>query len=64
MIAAALTIAAEQWKDDLEHIATEASLLAIEFKHDIFLQVSERYPAPVDDVQVLGNEKGGVQYWS
>lgn len=60
MIAAALTIASEEWRDEqgLENISIEASMLAVEFRHDIFLQVTEQYP--VDDVQVLGKqEKGG-----
>ena len=33
--------------------------LAVMFRHSIPLLVSEGYDAPVDDVQVLGNEKGG-----
>lgn len=33
--------------------------LAVMFRHSIPLLVSESYDAPVDDVQVLGNEKGG-----
>lgn len=60
MIAAALTIASEDWRDEqgLENISIEASMLAVEFRHDIFLQVTEQYPQ--DDVQVLGKqEKGG-----
>lgn len=35
--------------------------LAVMFRHSIPLLVSEGYDAPVDDVQILGNEKGGVQ---
>lgn len=35
--------------------------LAVMFRHSISLLVSEWYDAPVDDVQVLGNEKGGLQ---
>lgn len=33
--------------------------LAVMFRHSIPLLVNEIYDAPVDDVQVLGNEKGG-----
>lgn len=33
--------------------------LAVMFRHSIPLLVSEGYDAPIDDVQVLGKEKGG-----
>lgn len=33
--------------------------LAATFRHAIVLLCTEGYDAPVDDVQVLGNEKGG-----
>lgn len=35
--------------------------LAVMFRHSIALLVSEGYDAPIDDVQVLGNEKGGQE---
>lgn len=35
--------------------------LAVMYRHSIPLLVSESYDAPIDDVQVLGNEKGGLQ---
>ena len=59
LIAAALEMASNEWDSLQPNLSTEARLIAVEFRHCIFLQISEGYDAPVDDVQVLGNEKGG-----
>lgn len=61
LIASALEMASNEWEGLQTNLSTEAGLLAVEFRHNIYLQVSERYDAPVDDVQVLGNEKGGQE---
>lgn len=61
LIASALEMASDEWEALQPNLSTEAVLLAVEFRHCIFLQVSEGYEAPVDDVQVLGNEKGGQE---
>ena len=54
LISAALEIASNEWEDVQTNLSTEAGLLALEFKHCIYLQISESYEAPEDDVQVLG----------
>lgn len=58
LIAHALEIASIIWEDLYPNTSTEAIQLSTEFRHCIYLQVSEGYDAPIDDVQVLGNEKG------
>lgn len=59
LIAAALEMASNEWEALQPNLSTEAGLIALEFRHSIPLLVSECYDAPIDDVQVLGNEKGG-----
>lgn len=63
LIASSLEMASIIWEDLHPNSSTEAKQLSTEFKHCIFLQVSEAYDAPHDDVQVLGrHEKGGEQW--
>lgn len=64
LISAALEIAANEWECEQTNLGTEAGLLALEFKHCIFLQVSEAYDAPHDDVQVLGKQEKGGEQWN
>lgn len=59
LISAALEISADEWGKTHPNLGIEVALLAVEFRHSIPLLVSEVYEAPVDDVQVLGKEKGG-----
>lgn len=58
-----IAVALEMYADcigQLGDIAANKYLeLAVMFRHSIPLLVSESYDAPIDDVQVLGNEKGG-----
>lgn len=64
LISAALEIAANEWEDVQTNLGTEAGLLALEFKHCIYLQISECYEAPEDDVQVLGRQEKGGEQWN
>lgn len=64
LIASALEMAANEWEDLQTNLSTEAGLLALEFRHCIYLQVSEGYDAPVDDVQVLGKQQKGGPQWN
>lgn len=58
-----IAVALEMHAASVTHIDNECSTkyleLAVMFRHSIPLLVSESYDAPIDDVQVLGNEKGG-----
>lgn len=60
LIAHALEMSSIIWEDLHPNSSTEAKQLSTEFKHCIYLQVSEAYDEPQDDVQVLcRQEKGG-----
>lgn len=58
-----IAVALEMYADYIAQVddicANKYLELAVMFRHSIPLLVSEGYDAPVDDVQVLGNEKGG-----
>lgn len=58
-IAAALEMYADYTAQVNDILANKYLELAVMFRHSIPLLVSEGYEAPIDDVQVLGNEKGG-----
>ena len=58
-IAAALEHYADYFCHPYSPRVDECQELAVMFRHSIPLLVSEGCDAPVDDVQVLGNEKGG-----
>lgn len=60
-IAVALEIYAASLNGIDNYCANKYLELAVMFRHSIPLLVSEGYDAPVDDVQVLGNEKGGQE---
>lgn len=54
LIASALEMSSIIWEDTHANFSIESKLLATDFRHCIFLQVSEAYDSPEDDVQVLG----------
>lgn len=58
-----IAVALEHYADYIGQVgditANKYLELAVMFRHSIPLLISEGYDAPVDDVQVLGNEKGG-----
>lgn len=58
-----IAVALEMYADYIGQVdditANKYLELALMFRHSIPLLVSECYDAPIDDVQVLGNEKGG-----
>lgn len=60
-IAVALEMLAEYSRQADDTTIDKYLELAATFRHCIFLQISEGYDAPIDDVQVLGNEKGGQE---
>lgn len=64
LIAHALEIASIVWEDLHPSSCAEAKQLSTEFKHCIYLQVSEAYDAPHDDVQVLGRQEKGGEQWN
>lgn len=64
LIANSLEMSSIIWEDLHPNLCTEAKQLATEFKHCIFLQVSEAYEALEDDVQVLGKQEKGGEQWN
>lgn len=58
-----IAVALEMYADYIGQVdditANKYLELAVMFRHSIPLLVSEGYDAPIDDVQVLGNDKGG-----
>lgn len=64
LIASSLEMSSIIWEDLHPNLCTEAKQLATEFKHWIYLQVSEVYDAPHDDVQVLGKQEKGGEQWN
>lgn len=63
-----IAVALEMYAASITHvgkpIADKYLLLAVQFRHSIPLLVSERYEAPVDDVQVLGRQEKGGEQWN
>lgn len=64
LISNSLEMSSIIWEDLHPNLSTEAKQLATEFKHCIFLQVSEAYDSPHDDVQVLGKQEKGGEQWN
>ena len=64
LIASSLEMSSIIWEDLHPNLSIEAKQLATEFKHCIYLQVSEAYDAPHDDVQVLGRQEKGGEQWN
>lgn len=64
LIASALEMSSIIWEDTHANFSIEAKQLSTEFKHCIFLQVSEAYDEPNDDVQVLGKQEKGGEQWN